>query len=429
MSRREKWRLLGLGFVARVIAGFCSGNTLGGDSSQYLQLARNLANGHGYSLYAKAPYVPTDWRPPAYPAVLVPEEWLHAGHAGIVITNTLLAIVGLLAFFLIAEAVFANRPRLLRGTAIALTFFPSAVTYAGLAMSENVLLAAVPWLVYLIFYSPAFSSTAVSGHSRLRWFLGMLVSGGSLCLTHAEGVAIVIVGIGLAAVIRRPPARVVVIAVALALAAPVAWVVRNDVVLHRMELNDSMYTDAAVLQNFTHGSQTSPLYLEAVHLGVDGTSSPAARARYRHEMDALISRTPVSAVVKYKVDATANVLFTPLVWNWALEKFDSNYTLGDALRHISTRNIVRVVWSVALAVLYLFAALGLVLWWRSRRRVFVLAILLYPVVELLVSLPFQADPRQWLLAVLLAVFPAAEGVDHVVTKRQGRQMRGAVRAA
>lgn len=413
MSRKLVLVLV-VAFAVRVVAGVLSGSTQGGDASEYLRLAHNLATGHGYSLATHAPFTPTDWRPPAYAALLVPVEWLDGRHFGVVILNALLGTAAVWAVALIARRVFWERPRLGGLSAWAAAVYPPAVTFTGLVLSENLSAAAGCWLVYLLFF-------AVIGRGRhlALWLSAVFVAGSMLILDRAEGILIVLLGLLLAVAVRRIRITLAGIALVAVLIVPAAWVSRNDAELGRIELTDAVYRDANLLLSVNDGDPTDPLYRRGVALAYAGTSNSTERAAYHRAVMQRVSevlRARPADVLSFKAKALGNFVFVPLVWNWALEHFTENYTLGDAVRHLNARDAARVAWSLVLVVQYAAALLGLWLWVRQRRYREVCGLLVYPVVALALTIPFQADERQWWVAGFLMLVPAAEGVAWIVRR-------------
>jgi hypothetical protein len=408
--------ILGLAFVVRLAAGILSGSTVGGDAGEYLRLAHNLAAGHGFSLASHAPFVPTDWRLPGYPALLMPVDWFGAGHTGIVVLNSLLGTAAVGAIALIARQLFAERPRMQLSAVLVAALYPPLVTFSGLVLVENLLFVAGSWFLYLAFYSP------MATRRPLAWLAGIFVTALLLSLSRSEGVAMALVGMLLASRLRRLPLALAVGAIAAVLVAPAAWIVRNDVAVQRIQLTDSMYLYTNLLLSFNNGSATDPLYLRGVALAYDGTSSADSRSRYESDVSHYVSdrlRHSLGSVLSFKVKGFFNFFFVPPVWNWALERFSRNYTLGDAIRHPGVRNAIRFAWSLLLIAQYLAAALGLRLWWRRKQYRDLCGLLLYPLIALVLTIPFQADQRAWTFAAFLLILPAVEGAFSLLSPRAG----------
>jgi hypothetical protein len=245
-----------------------------------------------------------------------------------------------------------------------------------------------------------------------------------LSLDRAEGAVIVVVGVIAALLLRKAPRMAVLCVCFVAFLAPVGWAIRNDVVVGHLELSDPLYRDQQFLLPFTDGSQSNPLFLEAGRIGARGRMNSVARTRYPHEVWEVATHTPISRAVKFDIKALANFAFVPPVWGWAIESFADDYTLGESVRHLSARNVVRIAWSACLVLLYALAGAGIVHWWRRRRHTYVVALLIYPCIEVLIAIPFQADPREWLFASLLAIIPAAQGAQ-MLSARLGRSVRSA----
>jgi len=105
------------------------------DADQYVQLARNLAGGRGFSLqYPQLEVHPTAFRPPLYPALLAPGAWLAGdalwparllqaviGSGTAVLAGVLAARVGGRRAGVIATALVAVYPPLLANDTVTLT--------------------------------------------------------------------------------------------------------------------------------------------------------------------------------------------------------------------------------------------------------------------------------------------------------------------
>ncbi len=403
--RRLAWILV-FAFAIRIVAGVLSGMTIGGDASEYLQLAHNLAGGHGFSLAQHSPFTAMDWREPGYPAMLVPVAWLGAGHFGAVVLNALLGTIAVLALALIGCEVFAASESKQLAVALLAATYPPSVTFTGLVLSENLLYAAGSWFIYLAFFAPIVRTRP------LVWLAGLFVAGALVAAARTEGVLLAVIGIALALSLRRPPVAVAVAAVAVVLVAPALWAVRNDAALGRFELVDSAYRDANLLLSVNDGNAADPLFVRGVALGHIGESSALARARYESAVGHRISRAlrdQPGRVLSFKVKGLADFPFVPPVWNWAIERFSRNYLLSHAARNLGPRNAIRLAWSLLLLVQYGLALLGLSRWFRRRQYRYVIGLLLYPCLALALTIPFQADPREWSFAALLLLVPAVEG--------------------
>jgi hypothetical protein len=414
--------ILGVAFIVRLVVGVHFGwpggshgadylriaaASGGGDAFDYLTAAHNLAAGHGFSYAAHAPYSPSDWRLPGYPALLVPVLWLGLGHTGVVLLNSLLGTAAVGAVALIARQIFSDRPRVQLAVMLVAAVYPSVVTFTAFALTENLLFAAGAWFLYLAFFSPSATRRPVI------WLAGIFVVASLLSLTRAESVVIVVLGVLLAAVVRHLPRALAAAALVAVLLAPAAWVIRNDVAVGRAELSDSIYRDDNLLLSVDHGNWNTPLYLRGERLAHEGTGNAAARARFHSEVMNHIStvlRQSPGSVVSFKIKGLVNFFFVPPVVSWAYENFSSNYLASHAITHLRARSLLRLAWSLLLIGQYAAAICGLVVWWRRKRYREVLALLLYPAVALALTVPFQADQREWTFAAFILILPAAEGV-------------------
>jgi hypothetical protein len=306
-----------------------------------------------------------------------------------------------------ARQAFPDSLRSRIGIGLVAAIYPAAVTFTGLVLSENFFIAAASWLVYFAFFAP------LDSVQRSRWVIGIVTTASVLSLTRVEGVAIAVIAVAVAAVLRKLPVALTAITLLAVLVAPGLLVIRNDVAIGRVELSDSIYRDANLLLSFDNGDPSNPLYRQGQALAYRGTSSAASRARFHSAISHFISNKlhdDAGSVIKFKAKGVGNFFFPPPVWNWAIEDFGHNYTLGDSVRHVDGRNVIRLAWSLVLAFQYVAALVGMRRWWRQRRRAFVAGMVVSPIVALALTIPFQADPRGWLLPSFLLIVPAGAGI-------------------
>jgi hypothetical protein len=355
--------------------------------------------------------------------LLAPVLWLGLGHKGVVLLNSLLGTAAVGAVALMARQIFPRRPRVQLAVTLVAALYPSVVTFAAYALTENLLFAAGSWFLYLAFFSPTATRRPVV------WLTGIFVVASLLSLARAESVALVVLGVVLATVVRHLQRALAAAALVAVLIAPAAWIVRNDVAVGRVELSDSIYRDDNLLLSVDHGNPYTPLYLWGERLAHEGTGNVAARAQFHsdvmHHVSAVLRRSPGS-VVTFKIKGLANFFFVPPVVSWAYQNFSSNYLASHSITHLGPRNVIRLAWSLLLIVQYVAALVGLVLWWRQKRYREVLALLLYPAIALALTVPFQADQREWTFAAFLLILPAAEGALELLPTAARRKISQAL---
>jgi hypothetical protein len=395
-------------FAVRLAYGLSTSLLTGGDAAQYLVLAHNLADGHGFSLAANAPYGPSDFRMPGYPALVAVAFLLKTGDSGVVFLNSLLGTAAVVAVALIARQVFPNAPGLRLLAVAAVAFYPPLVTYSSVAYAENLSVAAVTWFVYVAFFKP------IDPGRRWHWLVWLFATSTAVVLARAEGVVVVVMAVILIWRLRRLSLPFAAAALACVLVAPVGWIARNEVATHRLELTDSLDRDVTLLLSFNDGNLNMPLYRQGIALAYRSTSASRSgfhRAVDRYISDALSQRP--GHVAAYKLKSLANLVFLPVVWRWSASR---DYSFSDAVRDPTARNLVRLMWSVVLVLEYVCAAIGISWWWRRGQPQYVAGILLYPAVAFLLAIPFHAELRLWFAAAPLIAVPAAQGLGALVTR-------------
>lgn len=362
----------------------------GGDTPQYTLFARNLAAGHGYSVATHAPYVASDIRLPAYPALLGVAFFFSGSHWSVIVLNALLGAVATLFVWFISRGVGLSRAQAMWATGISALFLSTA-SVAGSAQSENLSVPAVLAFVYFVFLKPP--------KSRAWLFIGGSLLAWLLALTRDELVVFAIVGAIVAA--RRAGLRIVasVALVACFLLGSGVWVIRNEVQVHRSELVDPVMTEQ-VLAATMNGNLSSPAYVKAESLIAQPTISPAERSDYQHMVSQYVRETlehhPVT-FVEDKVQYFIESLFPiPL---YTLTYVSSINALGWA------------AWSGGLLLMYAGVAITTIRWWRTGRRRDVISLLSFPVFILCFEIVFDPQYRFWYPAVLLMLPMAIAAVS------------------
>lgn len=128
---------------------------LNGDNATYIRLARNMAEGHGYStIGVDGEYHPTSVWPPAYPFVL--SLFIRMGVdslMGFKILNAIFCFLALLCVAFLVERLTRQR-WLAFSVAVLTTLSPQMMSFAGMAMSEMwYMLATVLTLLALYLYA------------------------------------------------------------------------------------------------------------------------------------------------------------------------------------------------------------------------------------------------------------------------------------
>jgi hypothetical protein len=167
-SQRPSWVVpLGISVVAfffRIYLGHAHPE-FGGDALQYTAIARNLAAGHGYSFAHTAPYLATDIRLPAYPALLAVAFSVSGSHRSVVVLNALLGAVTTFLLWLIADGLHLSRTRALWCTGIA-AFWLATASFTGTVYSENLSVPAILAFVYFVLIRPPGPACASSSSDR-----------------------------------------------------------------------------------------------------------------------------------------------------------------------------------------------------------------------------------------------------------------------
>jgi hypothetical protein len=382
-SSRFSWLLPGLfvfvAFAFRIAIGAVF-TYYGGDAPQYTALAKNLAAGHGYSIATHAPYVASDLRVPAYPVLLALTFSFSGSHWSVIVLNALLGAVSSLFVWLICRGLGMSRARALWATGICALFLSTA-SIAGVALSENLSVPAVLALVYFVLIRPP--------KSRLWLFVGGSMLAWLVALTRDELLLFVVLVALLAA--RRAHLKMFASLglVVCFLLGSGAWVIRNEVQVHRTEYVDSVMTEQVIAAS-VDGNLNSPAYDKAVSLITQPTISPAERSRYRHLVTSYVKETlehHPSTFVENKGKYYVESLFPVPIFG---------------LTYVSTTNVLGwFAWSLAIVLLYAGALITTVRWWRSGRRRVVVSLLLFPVYMLCFEVVFDPQFRFWLPAVLL----------------------------
>jgi len=374
-------------FVFRIVLGHRFPD-FGGDAPGYTRIGMNLAAGHGYSLARHAPYLATDIRPPGYPALLGLAFLFGTSHWSVVVLNAALGALSTFLVWLIADGLHLTRSRALWATWIA-AFFLSTASIAGSAIAENLSVPAVLALVYVVLIRPR--------RSRLVLFVAGSALAWVASLTRDELVVFVAIVAVLAG--RRANLKVLGTAalVVCFLLGSGAWVLRNEVQVHRTEYVDSVMTDQ-VITAAINGSLTSPIYVEGRELTAQPTISSAQRSAYHHRVQVYVTnhlKHHVEAFVENKAEYLVYSVFPYPIFSQTYGKHSGS---------------VRLLWYPVILAEYIFSLRTAIQWWKSGRRRDVVSVALFPTFILVVDLLLDPQSRFLLPANLLLLPLAVEGV-------------------
>jgi hypothetical protein len=369
----------------------------GGDTPGYTKIAKNLAAGHGYSLAQHAPFYATDIRLPGYPALLALSFAISGSHWSVIVVNALLGSVSTLFVWLISRGLNLTRTCALWSTGIAAVFLSTA-SFAGSAQSENLSVPAVLAFLYFVLIRPP--------KSRWALFLGGGALAWVVALTRDELVVFVVLVAVVAA--RRADLRVLgaVALVICFLLGSGAWVLRNEVQVHRTEYVDQVMTDQ-VLAWSVNGSTKHNLFTKAAKLLKQPTISQEQRTEYQHEVFTYVRKQLTHhfpEFVENKVKYYAESLFPVPIFG---------LTYNSPVKFVS-----RFVWTVLLGAAYLVAFFTARRWWKAGRKREVVSLWLFPIFILCFQIVFDPQYRFVLPATLLLLPTVVEGVGYAFERER-----------
>jgi len=372
-------------FVYRLILGHYVHDYVG-DSGNYVALAENLAKGHGYSVDSYAPYLASDTRWPAYPAFLAVAFFIHNSHWSAIVLNALLGSIATLFVYLIARAINLVEPLVIAATAVAALFITTA-SFAGDIAAENLSVPVVLAFVYFVLLRPP--------RQRIWLFVVGSLLAWLAALTRQELLIFVVVAAIVAGRRQKLGVLMTIVLVTSFLFGPAAWVVRNDVQVHRLEYTDSTQADEAYVVA-VNDNEGSPLYREGEALDRMRVITPAKRNEYQHQVLIYIRgylEHHFPTFVEDKVNAGVEYPFIEPIYGLVYSK--SNLLLFG-----------RIAWGVVLLAEYVLALTAAWYCWKGGRRRDAVSIGLFPVFALCLIVVDDPDPRYWLPSVLL-LLPAA----------------------
>ncbi|WP_216207646.1 ArnT family glycosyltransferase [Amycolatopsis aidingensis] len=243
------------------------------DEEVYVRLAESVAAGLGYSVDGVQP---TAYRPPGYPFLLVPVHWATGGSV------LAMRFVGVLALAGCVWLAYRLGSRVHRRATGALAAVGTA-GYPLLVYTATTLYPQVPALLLLL-ATLEFALRAVerTGAGRIGYLLVAGLAGGLLCLTvpnFAPSVLVIVAWLALRhrrTALRFPALRVAAGVLVVVAVLPVAWCVRNAVVLNAfvpVSTNDGINLLLGNSEHATPGSGTdvdiSAYARRAEELGLD----------------------------------------------------------------------------------------------------------------------------------------------------------------
>ena len=187
MKKYLPFLLMAVVFFAVYQYCFDSKLDLNGDNASYIQLARTLSDGHGYSNVSPSGFTPASHFPPGYPVFLA--FFVSLGLDNLIFFKVLNGIL----LFASLIALFGLSRRLSGHTTVALTamllacFSPHLMHFASMAMSEMLYLACtVAAFVALYFYAVRKPSAFYCS----PWFYAALLAAGAAYYVRTVGASI-----------------------------------------------------------------------------------------------------------------------------------------------------------------------------------------------------------------------------------------------
>lgn len=136
MKKYIPYALIALLFTVVYSQCFDSKLDLNGDNATYIQLARNIADGLGYSNVSPNGITPASHFPPGYPAFLAFFVWIGLDSLILFkVLNGILLCLSLLLIYRVAERLSGNRAVALSASLLA-CFSPQLMHFSSMAMSE-----------------------------------------------------------------------------------------------------------------------------------------------------------------------------------------------------------------------------------------------------------------------------------------------------
>lgn len=360
------------------------------DADQYLFIARNLAEGRGFSLtYPQLELHATAFRPPLYPALLAPFALLSDGLWSVRLPNVVLgAAVAMLAAALTAR-IAGRRAGLVAGALVAV--YPPLLANDTVTLTEPLALALLLVIVLCI------------DDRRWEW---AGVATGALMLTRPNVYAVALIVIVLAT--RHAGWRTAVRTAAAVLVVVVPWLVRNQVQVGTPRLVTS--------DGFTLAAIFAPLAQDAGHF-VDPVFDPAydgdLELRRAQFDEAVWSRELLERAGRGIRDDPAYLLTNAadnVTYLFELEPSDNESAEVFDGRSLTFRR-------ATLPAFYVVTVLGLVGMWRNRRDRRVLLLGVLGIQFALLCIVILAPPRLRAPFDLMCCLGAGLVIDELLARR------------
>lgn len=220
--------MVGALFVRLVIAG-CIYFELGSkglffsDSYGFHQTATNILDGHGFSREATAPFVPSAHFPPVYPLLIAGSLFVSGSILPLILLQILLASSLPLIVWKIAERLTNRKPILYTAAALA-AFEPLGILWSITLLTD--LPSVFFFLLSALFFLRVLDTKTIRDAALSGLTLGLAA------LTRPESQYIFIVtvlGLGVAALFKKLPWKIVVYFALLFLIVFSPWMIRNIV--------------------------------------------------------------------------------------------------------------------------------------------------------------------------------------------------------
>jgi len=416
---RFGWWLVGLTVLAIVLRlafalGLGKPITAPGDAAEFREVAKNLADGRGYSLeFFNEGMQPTAQHPPLFPLLLAALDVIGLG--ALTAQRIVLAFVASLSVPLMG--VLGRRlknPAVGLGSAAIAAVHPLWVQPSGVVMSESIYLVLIPAALYV--------AMRCLDEPRRRWFALLGVVIGAAVLTRSEAAALLVLlgvpTVWLATTKRRARLQAGAIMVFALLVTIGPWLIRNHQEIGAAKLSTNT-------GNTLIGAYCNTTFERGPYYGAYFVACPFAATGILIDSpppDGATSWTPVAlddALTSKSVDfARANVPELPAiaavhalrVWGFWDPPFQMEYDVLEG------RDAVwqRVGWGVHYLLL-LFALVWLVEVPRRERRRW--TPLLAPVLLVtLIAIVFYGSTRLRVMAEPSVALAAAAGVGVVVER-------------
>jgi 4-amino-4-deoxy-L-arabinose transferase-like glycosyltransferase len=279
-------RLLYILIIARAPIG------VGGDASFYHSAANQLANGHFFYREIFSHAYPTALHPPLFSIVLTPVALLGGVHVlAQRVVGCVIGSISVVLIALLAARLGGRRAGVLAGSLAAV--YPPLVTADGSLMSEPLYVLIVVLAMLLAISRPSTTQRAAS--------IGAVIGLGVLTRTEAVLLLVLLAWPAswapLAGRVRRILAATLACALVLA-----PWVIRNEVVFHRVELAtnyDTVIAGANCRQTY-YGHDIGWWSLDCL-----------ARSRTRHQL--LIGDASTSGGIDYAGDHAGRAVLVAAV--------------------------------------------------------------------------------------------------------------------